>query len=122
MKKLLLCALTCILVACCSLMVACSSAEGTYKFDSVTVEGVTYKAGDNFGGDELSEDFYVIELKKGGDFTMTMSMAGLEQEGTQEKDGDTITLTVEGESIEATLDGDKLIFEPADGMEVVCKK
>lgn len=128
MKKLLLTALTCILVACCSLMVACgSSVEGTYKFDNLSYSQggvtITAKAGEEFMGMTVSEDFYIVELKKDGVCTISMSMAGETEsfEGTWKKDGDTIKLTADGETVNATLDGDYLTFE-SDGMKITCKK
>ncbi len=128
MKKLLLTALTCILVACCSLMVACgSSVEGTYKFDNLSYSqgGVTInaQAGEEFMGMTVSENFYVIELKKDGVCTISMTMGNDSEsfDGTWEKDGDTIKLTADGTTVNATLDGDSLTFE-SNGMKITCKK
>ena len=123
MKKLLLCALTCILVACCSLMVACDSSSyaGTYKFESASINGVTVEAGADIGGMQFDEDFCVLKLKKDGDFTLKTNAGGetLTQEGTWEKEDDKIILTLDGEDIEVEVDDDKLILEiPFEGMNM----
>lgn len=127
MKKLLLTALTCMLIACCALMTACSSVEGTYKFDNLSYSQggitITAQAGEDFMGMNISENFYVIELKKDGACTISSTMGDATEsiEGTWEKDGDTIKLTANSTTINATLDGDTLTFE-MQGMKITCKK
>ncbi len=122
MRKFLLATITCILVACCSLMVACG-ATGTYKFDSMSGSmggvSVEVKAGDVFMGETFSADYMVLELEKDGKGKMT-SM-GMSQDVTWEKDGKVIKVTAEGETIEFTKDGDTLVMEE-DGIKVVLKK
>ena len=122
MKKLLLCVLSCILVACCSLMVACSSA-GTYKFDSLTYSegGVTaeVKAGEEFFGETLSADYMVLTLNSDG--TGTTSSDGYEQDITWTEEDNVIKVVSQGQTINFTKDGNKLSFTMS-GMTLILKK
>ncbi|MBQ7924560.1 MAG: hypothetical protein IJ329_04570 [Clostridia bacterium] len=40
--------------------------SGTYKFESLTIDGVTYKVGDTFDGRILTEDSEILVLKEDG--------------------------------------------------------
>ena len=131
MKKLLLCAISCILAACCALFVACdntNSIAGTYKFESMTMtmsgETVTIAAGEEYAGMTVTEDFYIIEIKDDNTFVMTMTM-GTESEsytGTWSKNENTLSLTAEGETIEATIDGNKITMAMSTYATIVLKK
>lgn len=120
--------LVAVLCLCVMALAACSSGTGTYKFSSMTFtddgETMTFNAGDEFEGETLSADMFVLELKKDDTFTMTSPLMGSDeaQSGTWKKDGKTITLTVDGESITATLDGKTLTITIEEGVSVVLKK
>ena len=124
MKKLLIATITLMLCACCAFMVACSSVEGTYKFDSITIsmgdQSVEVKAGEEFQGISFTENYMVIDIKKDGSCTITS--LGMATQGTWSKSGNVITITDEGESIEFTLDGDKLIAEVEGSTITLIKK
>ena len=72
----------------------------------MTVDGITETV--SVGEEGITEDFAVLEVKEDNTFTMSTMMGGSPVSGTwEEKDGK-LVLTAEGQSIEATLDGDKL--------------
>lgn len=123
MRKLLIATLTLILVACCSVLTACSLVEGTYKFESLSFEeggvSINVEAGEEFLGETISEDFMVIEIGKDGKCTVTMD--GDSIEATWEKDGDVIKITIDGDTAEFKIDGNKLIFEMS-GVKYTLKK
>ncbi len=113
-----------VLGLCC--LAACGSGvEGTYKFYSMTVDGQTLKAGENYMGIiNLSEDFFVLELKNGGTCVMKTAMTSETAEGewkTDETDSNKIVVTSAGESITFTKNGNELSFE-LEGNKVVLKK
>ena len=100
--------------------------SGKYKFESLTVSvmGVetTLKAGEEYFGQTLTEDWFVLELKKDG--TCVIKAEGDEAEtGTwTEKDG-VITFNVSGVSIgKATKDGNRLTFSYGSNLKVTLKK
>ncbi len=101
-----------------------SGAEGTYKFYSMTTDGITLKAGQSYMGlIQLSEDFITVELKKGGTCIFTIAMTDETAEGTWKKSGDKIIISAEetDETMEFTIDGDELSGE-IDGVKMVLKK
>lgn len=101
------------------LLVACGGggsdpAVGAYEFESM-----------NFAGMEITKDSaaamgldvstaFAFELKEDGTFTMKMEMETLEEsepaEGTWKKDGDTYTLTVDGEDVSGKFDSSAKVF------------
>lgn len=127
MKKLLAVLLAAIACVACMALVGCGGAEGTYKFESMTMtygdETVTIKAGDEFQGMTFEKDMMIIELKKGGKCIMTSSMYGEAEteEGTWKKDGDTITITSNNMTQNIQLKDGKLIIN-MEGTEVVLSK
>lgn len=114
-------------VVLCVCFAACStSITGTWKFHkaSGTVQGieVNYEAGKEMNGVKITEDFVVLTINEDNTFEMKMAMMGEESAtGTwEEKDGK-YYLTVEGESVEMTLNGTTLSFEQ-EGMKLELKK
>lgn len=106
------------------LFAACSSNYvGTYKFSSMKMDMggaiIEVKAGEEFQGMTLTEDYMVLEIKDGDTWTMTTMGSGSES-GTWKTEGDNIILTdSSGESITATLSGNTLtISQTQDGMTV----
>ncbi len=95
--------------------------EGLYQFDSYFLDGVTYKVGDTLSGEKLTEDFYKIELKRGGRCTFTMM--GITFDGTWETDvpSGTITVKITDSSTVFEWDGDTLTYEE-EGTRIVLKK
>lgn len=102
------------------LFAACSgSAEGTYKFSSMTMGEETVEAGDEFMGTTFSEDYMTIELKEDG--TAVLTTMGIDTEVTWELDGKTLTLTIAGTEMECTLSGGTISMEQ-DGASIELKK
>ena len=120
-----------LVLACVMGLTACggkSKAVGKYDLESMETEGMTINVQDML--DTLSESGVemnveiVLDLKEDG--TFTLDMAALDESESEEgkweeKDG-IVTLSAEdGESIDATLEGDTLTLE-ADGQKMVFKK
>ena len=127
MKKLLTLALSLIMCVCCFGLIACGKdggAEGTYKLDSITLDGVTYEIGDDapWGG-EITADVYIIELK-GDNKAVVTSKMGAETviEAEWSLDGDKLSLTAEGETSEATLKDGTITVVDEDDFSMVLKK
>lgn len=111
----------------CVCFAACSTGiTGTWKFHkaSGTVQGieVNYEAGKEMNGVKITEDFVVLTINEDNTFEIKMAMMGEESAtGTwEEKDGK-YYLTVDGESMEVTLNGTTLSFEQ-EGMKLELKK
>ena len=99
-----------------------SKAVGKYDLESMETGGMTINVQDMLdalgeSGVEMSVEI-VLELKDDGSFTLDESQS---EEGTWEEKSGKITLTSNGESIEATLDGDTLTLEE-DGEKMVFVK
>ena len=89
---------------------------GTYKLASMSMaispgeDPVVLEVGDEYMGEILSEDFYTLELKDDNTFTMHINVGSgetsfsQEQDGTWELDGNKLSLTAEGETVEGTLE------------------
>lgn len=92
-----------------------SSAVGTYKMKTITMEGETLdETLITAAGFDIND--FKIELKDGGEFTMTM-LAGEGSEtvtGTWTVDGSKVSLTANGDTEEATLDGNTLTIGDED--------
>ncbi len=73
-----------------------SGAQGDTTIDKATLESM-------FGG----EMTYSFE----SDGKVTLSLAGVQIEGTWKQDGNTISLDIQGDTGEMTLDGDTLSIE-----------
>ena len=114
-----------LIVGLCCLAACGGGVEGTYKFYSMTVGEQTVKAGEEMGGVTISKDYMVLELKKDGNCTVKSAMAGgQEQSGTWKKndeDENKIEVTVDGETLTFTKDGNKLEAS-MEGTVIVLKK
>lgn len=120
-----------LVLACVMGLTACggkSKAVGKYDMESMETEGMTINVQDML--DTLSESGVemnveiVLDLKEDG--TFTLDMAALDESESEEgkweeKDGIVTLSTEDGESIDATLEGDTLTLE-ADGQKMVFKK
>lgn len=89
------------------LFAACNrDAVGTYKFSSVTAEGMTVTAGEEYLGKMFDENYLTVELKADGTFVITMAEAATSASGKWSQDGDTIKFTSNVEGIgEQTIEG-----------------
>ncbi len=124
--KVWLAAVVALILGVCCLAACGSGVEGTYKFYSMTVEGQTLKAGESYMGIiNLSEDFFVLELKSDGTCTMKTAMTTDTAEGTWKQDGEDknkiVVTPSEGESVTFEINGNELSFE-MEGNQVVLKK
>lgn len=125
MKKFLTAVVTALTVALLAIcFAACGKADyvGTYKFYSMSVSGnsfsMEYKVGETaMGGDTITEDYLVLEVKEDGTFVMSGAMyGGSSQNGTWSDDGGKLALTIDSETTTGTLSGDKLtISETEEG-------
>lgn len=120
-----------LVLACVMGLTACggkSKAVGKYDLESMETEGMTINVQDMLNtlsesGVEMNVKI-LLDLKEDG--TFTLDMAALDESESEEgkweeKDG-IVTLSAEdGESIDATLEGDTLTLE-ADGQKMVFKK
>ena len=91
---------------------AVETPAGSWTLESMTQEGMTITLEDAIASAEGGEISIELELKEGGQFTMTEKAAGESEstDGTWEyKDGQG-TMTVEGETIPISLKDGKLIM------------
>ena len=106
------------------LFAACAANyAGTYKFDSMKMDMggaiIEVKAGEEFSGMTLTEDFMVLEIKDDETWTMTMNMGGANSEsGTWTTNSEGIVLKdSSGEEVVGKLSGNLLtITMSQDGM------
>ena len=111
MKKLLVTIVAALLSITCLFMVSCScdscnSVDGTYKFNSISAQGHTYNIGDEYDGEVLTADTFVVVVKKDNTFTYTVKFGQdtMTMEGTWKKlDGDNYEFTAEGEATTVTI-------------------
>ncbi len=89
-------------------LVACGGVTGTYECE-ITVMGSSVTT--------------TLELKDGDEFVMTANMGGVssEQKGTYKVDGEKITLTVDGETLEGTITNNEIVITQ-DGVKMTFKK
>lgn len=106
-------------------LVACggdSSAAGTYHLTEMNVNGVSVDLKELSGqsGVEIKID---LVLEEDGNFSLDMGALGVSQSmsGTWKADGNTLTLTSDGEDVPATLDGTKITLEE-DGQMLIFQK
>ena len=99
-------------------LVACGGGKnadvaGTYKMTSMEAAGVTMDIAQLAEAAGMDADLFKLELKEDGNFEMSMfDGAGTESvSGTWKADGNTVTMTAEGEDLKATVDGNKLTVE-----------
>ena len=100
-----------------------SSPVGTYVVKSLDGEDVqeTIEMYKEYGYDVNSaEDFMAVELKDGG--KCVWKELGRSYEGEWKQDGDKITLTMEGQSIQGTLKGKELSLSNSSGSTAVFVK
>ncbi len=119
-----------VVVMLCMFMTACSTTfSGTYKFQSMSMNSggvnINYEVGKEYMGVTFSEDVMTLTVNDDNTWTMSTQMMGSNatSKGTwEEKDGK-YYLTVDGEteSMEVTVDGNKITFEQ-EGAKVVMKK
>lgn len=138
MKKIVVFLMTVVVaVACVCCFAACTpNFDGVYKFESMTVNGMTIRAGETYMFFELSEDLFVLEIKKDGTCSMKVSNFSVDENATEtmvsgtwktdETDKNKIVVTAgvdgeePGEQVFVFEDG-KLIMEN-DGAKFVLKK
>jgi Zn/Cd-binding protein ZinT len=103
---------------------ASCGAEGTYKFESLTYKVIgttTIKVGDEYLGQQITEDFMTITLNK--DNTVKFSQDGEGSDGTwKEGEDGHIIITIGGMEIDAVKDGKKLTFSYSGLGEIVLTK
>ena len=103
---------------------------GTYKFSSMTItmeeEGeeqtVTVKAGEEFNGVVITENYMKLELRADGTVTMSSAQAGEGGDGTWVEEHGVVKLTADGETIEATHSGKTLTIVIYEGMSLTLSK
>jgi len=74
-----------------------------------------------FGVDSV-EEIVTMELKSDGTAVMEAKMFSLSAEGTWEKDGDKINITIDGSTATFTLNGNELSNDQGDPKYVLVKK
>lgn len=103
-----------------------TSAAGTYKLQTIEMSGMSMDLEQlaETAGVSADEMAINLDLKSDGNFTLDMSAleaADMSMSGTWEASGSNITLTVEGETINATLK-DGVITMAEEGVSMTFKK
>lgn len=121
-------------VACVCCFAACTpNFDGVYKFESMTANGMTIRAGETYMFFELSEDFFVLEIKKDGtcsvkvsNFNVDESAAEITVSGTWKtdetdknkilitpdtEDGEEVAFVLEDGKLSANMDGTKFVLK-----------
>lgn len=122
----LMLALVCVMgLAACGDKGGSSSAAGVYNFQTLEMGGMSMDMDQMIESGMLAEDDVKItlDLKSDGNFTLDMSALDESQsmDGTWKENGGNIELTVEGETITATL-ADGVITMAAEGLTMTFKK
>lgn len=123
-KTLVVTFLTTLLLCCAFVLAGCSGkVAGTYKFYSMTMEGMSIKVGEDFQGVAITEDFATLTLEEDGTAKLEMSvMLGDEaQVGTWKEVDGKIEITMDGDAQLFELDGDTLTYE-FEGNSMIFKK
>lgn len=115
-RKMLAAVLAVAMVCCFAVgLAACgdNSAEGTWYFDSMKVNAggieASYEVGKEMQGITITKEFMKIEINSDGTLKMVNSMLPSGSiSGTWKQDGNTISITMEGETQEGTISGNKL--------------
>ena len=98
--------------------------EGTYKFSSMTItmqgQSTTVKAGEEYMGMTISDNYIVLEIKE--DKTFTLTGMGNTENGTWAEEDGVIKLTVDGETMDATHNGKTITMDIEGYMTVVLSK
>ena len=124
MKKFLLMVIALISACCCFLFSGCS-AEGVYRFQSMSIDkgDTVYKfvIGDKYDGMTLSEDFVTLILQEDGKAVLRINI--YEEEGNGEIDEDSEVMFgegTEGEDDDVYIKFDHtIIIAKKDGSELV---
>lgn len=124
--KLWLMTLVAVVVGVCSLAACGSSQAGLYKLSTMTVEGTTITAGEEFQGITISADAVTLELKEDGTVEMKMNLMGMNETltGTWKQNADDakkVDITVDGETQTCECDGSTIKFD-VDGAVTIMKK
>ena len=114
MKKFAISLVAILSVVVMALSFAGCGASGKYKFESMTVKilgsETTVKAGEEYNGQELSKDSFVLELNSDGTCSFTAFGSDSVSTGTwEEEDG---VLKISGFALKnVTRDGSRITFE-----------
>lgn len=118
-RKILLTAILTLALVFTFAMVGCGKSDpivGTYKLYqmSMTYQGqtMTFNLGDQapWGDDVLTADSVIYEIKKDGTFSAVANQAGQTNTstGTWTKTGEAYSVTIEGQEVPVTLEGNTL--------------
>ena len=116
-KKIIALAL-CTVMACLVLTGCASQFHGTWKSVAVEENGEKHDKDDETYG-EMVKSFLTLEIEKGGDGKITAM--GETKDLEWKADGDTITLTVDKDDMDAKLKDDQLVLD-FDGVKVYLEK
>lgn len=115
-RKMLAAVLTVAMVCCFTVgLAACgnTSVEGTWYFDSMKISTggieVSYEVGKEMQGITITKEFMKMEIESDGTLKMINSLlpdGGMS--GTWTQDGNTISITIDGDTQEGTISGDKI--------------
>ena len=119
-----------LVLACVFSLAACgggSSAAGSYTLQTISMSGFSMDL------EQLAETYDVsmdelkiaLDLKSNGNFTLDMSAIddSMSMDGTWSQSGDDIALTIDGETLTVTLNGDVItLAEPESGVTMTFKK
>lgn len=133
LRKMFAAVLAVAMVCCFSVwLAACGNAsvEGTWYFDSMkmNVGGIetSYEVGKEMQGITITKEFMKMEFKSDGSLEMINSMMPSGSvSGTWTQDGNTVSITFNGETQEGTISGNKLTLSETGGgtsQTVVLKK
>ena len=94
---------------------AACGVEGKYKFESMTVKilgaETTFHAGEEYLGQELSKDWFTLELNNDGTCAVKTNESNTAVKGTWTEEDGVIKFDVVGISIgKATREGNKIIL------------
>lgn len=116
MKKIMLVALCA--VAACLMLVGCSGKfVGTWKTVAVEEDGKKISVTDDEG--KIFKDFMTIEVEKGGEGSVKIYTESNDMEW--EADGDTITITIDGDDQDFELKDDQLVAS-VEGTKIYLEK
>ncbi len=103
-----------------------SSAAGSYKLQTIEMSGVSMDLEQlaTASGVSADEMTIILDLKEDGNFSLDMSAlesADMSMSGTWEGSGSSVKLTVEGETINCTLE-DGVLTMAEEGVSMTFKK
>ena len=118
-RKILLTALLTLALVFTFAMVGCGKSDpivGTYKFYQLSMtmggETMTLNLGDQapWGDEVLTADSIIYEIKEDGTFSAVANHGGQTENttGTWTKNGEAYSVTIEGQEVPVTLEGDTL--------------